>query len=147
MRQNLGTGLCLTQCRAIGRPRLGGGSGRLGRGGHGWGGHGWGTGLGYGIGIGVRDREYGVRDREYGVVQGVWLRAGLGVSRDWGTGGLWYGWLGVWGGARGLELGWGTGGLAYGMGVGCVRVFWEWLGFGYGRFGVRYVWWGRPEMG
>ena len=36
---------------------------------------------------GVRDRE-GVRDRVYGVVQGVWLRAGLGVDRDWDTGGL-----------------------------------------------------------
>ena len=46
---------------------------------------------------GVRDRE-GVRD---GVVQGVWLRAGLVVVSDWGTGGCGTGGLGVWGGARG----------------------------------------------
>ena len=60
-----------------------------------------GIGRGYGIGRdreGLRDRDRegrdreGIRDREYGVVQGVvqgvWLRAGLGVDRDWGTGGL-----------------------------------------------------------
>ena len=61
-----------------------------------------------GVGMdGVRDRE-GIRDKEYAVVQGVWLRAGLGVGRigvrvGCGTGGL-----GVWGG-QGLGLGWGTG--------------------------------------
>ena len=46
----------------------------------------------------------GVRERVYGVVQGVWLRAGLAVGRDRGTGGLWYG------------VGWA--GLGYGYGVG-----------------------------
>ena len=37
------------------------------------------------------------------MVQGVWLRAGLGVVRDWGTGGCGTGGCGtgVWGGARG----------------------------------------------
>ena len=147
MRQNLGSGLCLTQCRAIGRPRL---SGRVGVR------KAW-----VGVGMdGVRDRE-GVR---YGVVEGVWLRAGLGVGRDWGTGGLWYGWVGCigWGKRVGMRagwagigewMGWGTGGLGYGWvgvrngvfgvgqesrdkgravrdwggdtgGLGCVRVFW-----------------------
>ena len=70
----------------------------------------------------VRDREgrEGVRDKEYGVVQGVWFRAGLGVGRDWGTGGL-----GVWGGGRvGRDWGW----------VG-VRMSWR-TGWGwYGRVG------------
>ena len=71
-----------------------------------------------GVGMdGVRDRvgdregeEEGVRDRVYGMVQGVWLRAGLGVGRDLGTGGLWYGCM-VWGkrvGQGGQGLGWGT---------------------------------------
>ena len=81
---------------------------------------------------GVRDRD-GVRYREYGVVQGVWLSAGLGVGRDWGTGGLWYGWAGCmgWGKRVGMKAGWtGIGdGLGYGW-VG-VRVGWH-TGWGMG---------------
>ena len=48
MRQNLGSGHCSIQCRAIGRPRLGGRTG-LGRAGQGWD-TGWDTGWGMGQG-------------------------------------------------------------------------------------------------
>ena len=60
MRQNLGSGLCLTQCRAIGRPRLGGGYG-IGV---------W-TGGGVGGGVGV----------------GRWVGGWVGGGR-WGRGGM-----------------------------------------------------------
>ena len=57
----------------------------------------------------------GVRDRVYGMVQGVWLRAGLGVGRVLGTGGLWYGWVGQEGRDEGrVDRGWGMVGLGYG---------------------------------
>ena len=72
------------------------------------------------------------------MVQGVWLRAGLGVGRDWGTGrvawvygvgqkGRDWGWVGVrWvGGGRGMRAG---------IGV-CTGVLGEWVSLGYGRFG------------
>ena len=69
---------------------------------------------------GVRDREE-VRDRDGvrdGVVQGVWLSAGLGVGRDWGMGGLWYGWFGCmgWGKRVGMRAGWA--GIGVGLGYG-----------------------------
>ena len=45
------------------------------------------------------------------MVQGVWFRAGLGVGRDWGMGGLWYGWVGCmgWGKRVGMRSGQGLG--------------------------------------
>ena len=57
MRQNLGSGICLTQCRAIGRPRLSGMVGVR---------KAW---VGVGMdGVGDRDWEgEGVRDRVYGI--------------------------------------------------------------------------------
>ena len=144
MRQNLGSGLCLTQCCAIGRPRL---SGRVG------GPEGLGRGR-YGRGC----MGGGVWEGVYGVVQGVWLRAGLGVDRDWDTDGLGYG-MGCMGcgkregmqAGQGLgygwvviRVGWGTGwGVWVGRdwggdtgGLGCV-------GSGYGRFGGEDRKWGN----
>ena len=54
----------------------------------------------------------GVRDREY------WL----GVARDWGTGGLWYGWVGC--------MGWGKR-VGQGLGYGWVRLWYK-VGWGTG---------------
>ena len=80
----------------------------------------------------------GVLDKGYGVVQGVWLRAGLGVGRDWGTGGLYgvgqegrdegrvgrdWGWVGV---RVAWRTGWGWG-MRAGIGV-CTGVLGEWVG-------------------
>ena len=68
--------------------------------------------MGYGIGIGVRDREW-VRDREYGVVQGVRGEQGLG-----------YGWVVV------RVVGCMEWGKRVGLG-------WDWVGLGYGWVGIR----------
>ena len=63
------------------------------------------------------------------MVQGVWLRAGIGLRVGCGTGGLVYG-VGQEGSDEG-RVGWGTGGLGYGwvgvrdgggQGSGCVWV-------------------------
>ena len=94
MRQNLGSGLCLTQCRAIGRPRFRGrggqGVGLRGRVGEGW--AGGRSGLGYGIGWAKGGR---LRGRVGVWLAGVWP-AGVGVGRDRGT----VGWGTGWDGAR-----------------------------------------------